>query len=86
MRDDFDDYPVIVVNWLGEGIYGQEKDGRTYISKDCFDKGTKFLASTLLEEYMHCRYGLRDESRDLQTWLFDRIITMGEEYVTGEAL
>jgi hypothetical protein len=86
LRDDFDDYPVTVVNWLGEGIYGQVKNGHISISKDCFDKGTKFLASTLLEEYVHCRYGLRDESRNLQTWLFDRIITMGEEFVTGEAL
>ena len=83
---DFDKYPVIVVNWLGEGIYVQAIDESIYISKECFDKGTKFLASTLLEEFVHNRYGLADETRDLQTWLFDRIITMGEEYVTGEAL
>ncbi len=78
--DDFDNYPVRVVNWLGEGIYGQAIDQSIYISKECFDKGTKFLASTLLEEFVHNRYGLNDESRDLQTWLFDRIITMGEEH------
>lgn len=83
---DLDNFEIIVTNWLGEGIYGQAKDGRSYISKDCFDKGTKFLASTILEEYVHNRYGLNDESRDLQTWLFDRIITMGEEFVTGEPL
>jgi hypothetical protein len=83
---DFDNHEIIVTNWLGEGIYGQAKDGRSYISKECFDKGTKFLASTLLEEFVHNRYGLNDESRALQTWLFDRIITMGEEHVTGEPL
>jgi hypothetical protein len=84
--DDFDSYEIVVTSWLGEGIYGQAKDGKSYISKECFDKGTKFLASTLLEEFVHNRYGLNDESRDLQTWLFDRIITMGEEYITGEPL
>jgi hypothetical protein len=56
------------------------------ISKECFDKGTKFVASTLLEELVHCHYGLHDESRALQTWLLDRIVTMGEEYVSGEPL
>lgn len=83
---DFDNFEVIVANWLGEGVYGRAEKGTIYISKECFDKGTKFLASTLLEEYVHCRYGFADHSRDLQTWLFDRIITMGEEHVTGEPL
>lgn len=64
----------------------QSPNGRILLSKDCFDKGTKFLASTLLEEFVHCHYDLADESRDLQTWLFDRIITMGEEYVIHEPL
>ena len=54
------------------------------IKQDEMVKGTKFIASTLLEEFVHCRYRLLDESRDLQTWLFDRLITMGEEYVVGE--
>ena len=84
--DDLESFEIIVTSWLGEGIYGQAKDGRIYLGRDCFDKGTKFLASTLLEEYVHCRYGLNDESRDLQTWLFDRIVTMGEEFATGEPL
>jgi hypothetical protein len=35
---------------------------------------------------VHNRYGLRDESVDLLTWLFDKIATMGEEHVTGKAL
>jgi hypothetical protein len=84
--DEFERYSVQVVNWLGEGIYGLAEGETMRISKECFDKGTKFLASTLLEELVHCHYGLHDETRDLQTWLFDRIITMGEEHVTGEPL
>lgn len=84
--EDLDRYPVRVVNWLGEGVYGKAADGTIVLSKDCFDKGTKFLASTILEEFVHCHYDLADESRELQTWLFDRMVTMGEEYVTGEPL
>src|SRR3954469_18725256 len=63
--DEFDRYPVEVMNWLGEGIYGKSEDERIIISKDCFDKGTKFLASTILEEFAHGNYGLADESRSL---------------------
>ena len=84
--DEFDRYPLEVVNWLGEGVYGEAKDGKILISKDCFDRGTKYLASVILEEFVHNHYNLLDESRDLQTWLFDRIITMGEEYVIHEPL
>ncbi len=83
---DLDRFPMQVVRWLGENVYGKATDGKIYISQDCFDKGTKFLASTIVEEYVHCRYGFNDESRNLQNWLFDRIITMGEEHVTGEPL
>jgi hypothetical protein len=84
--DEITKYPIEIANWLGEGINGLAEDETIRISKECFDKGTKFVASTLLEELVHCHYRLPDESRDLQTWLFNRIITMGEEYVTGEPL
>jgi hypothetical protein len=84
--DELDRYPVEVVNWLGEGHFGKAEDDKIILCKDCFDRGTKFVASTILEEFVHNRYGLADESRDLQTWLFDRLITMGEEFVTGEPL
>jgi hypothetical protein len=84
--DELPKFPIQVVRWLGEGILGQAKDGLIYLSVDCFDKGTKYLASTIYEEYVHCKYGFQDESRHLQEYLFDRVITMGEEYITGEPL
>ncbi|WP_020473619.1 hypothetical protein [Zavarzinella formosa] len=84
--DDLERYPASVVNWLGDGVYGMAKDGTILLAKDIFDKGTKFLASTIIEEFVHNHYDLRDVSRELQTWLFDRLVTMGEEYVTGESL
>ena len=79
-------FPIHVVRWLGEGHYGRAVDGLIYLSVECFDKGTKFVASTLYEEYVHCHYGFSDESRALQTFLFDRIISMGEDHVTKEPL
>ena len=80
-----DFYPVTVVRWIGQGIHGLAKDGRIYIGAECFDRGTKYVASTLYEEYTHCHHGFDDCSRSMQTHLFDRIITMGEE-INGEPL
>lgn len=74
-------YPMRFMNWLGEGVYGRAMNNEILISKECFDLGTKFLTSTILEEYVHNRYGYKDHSRELQTWLFDRLITMAEEHV-----
>ena len=80
-----DFYPVTVVRWIGQGIHGLAKDGRIYIGAECFDKGTKYVASTLYEEYTHCHYGFDDQSLAMQLHLFDKIITLGEE-INGEPL
>ena len=77
-------YPIEVMNFLGENVHGKAENGKILVSKDCFDKGTKYLASTILEEFVHNHYGLCDESRALEMWLFDRIITMAEEHILGE--
>ena len=79
-------FPILVVTWLGENIFGRADEDTVYLSTDIFDKGTKFLCSTILEELVHLQYGFLDESRPMQTWLFDRIIMMGEDHVIGEAL
>lgn len=78
-------YPVVVTDWLGEGIHGQASGDKIYISTECFDMGTKYLASTLIEEYLHLAKGYRDETRELQTYLFNKIVGMGEQ-LTGEVL
>ena len=69
------DYPVIVVKDLGEHIYGLAKDGTIYLALACFEKGTKEVTSTLFEEWTHLETGFADETRSLQTWLFDQVIT-----------
>lgn len=84
--ESLDKFPILVVTWLGENIFGRAENDTVYIGCDIFDKGTKYVASTILEELVHLQYGFQDECRPMQTWLFDRIITMGEEHVTGEAL
>lgn len=79
------DYPVIVTDKLQVGVMGAAKDNIIYIHPLCFDKGVKYLAATLLEEYLHNKYGYQDETYEFQTHLFDMIISLGEE-VNGEPL
>ena len=49
------------------------------LSDKCFIKGKHFMVSTLLEEVTHIKTGLGDETRALQTYLFDKIVTMYAE-------
>lgn len=78
-------YPITVVEDLGEGIYGLAKEDRIFIAKAAFQKGTKEVASTLLEEYVHLRTGFSDMTRQLQTWLFDELLLQSEK-AAGVAL
>ena len=62
------------------------KDGEIFLTKQAFDLGTKKLAAIILEEFVHNHFSLADETRELQSWLFERVITMGEEFVLKEPL
>lgn len=78
-------YPITVVEDLGTGIYGLAKEDRIFIAKAAFQKGTKEVASTLLEEYVHLKTGFSDTTRQLQTWLFDELLLQAEK-AAGVAL
>lgn len=73
-----DEYPVTLVNDLGPGVYGMAKEERIFMSRIPFEKGTKEVAATLLEEWAHMRTGYGDMTRGLQTWLFDQVLCQVE--------
>lgn len=72
-------YPIKTVKGLGEGVYGRAHENVIYLSEIPFQMGTKQVASTLIEEWVHLKYGCNDFDRQMQTWLFDKVISMGEE-------
>lgn len=79
-------YPIKVVESLGDGTLGLAQDGTIYIAEHVFHAGgTKMLASTLIEEYVHLRHGHKDLTRDLQNFLLDHLVSLGEE-IAGEPL
>lgn len=73
-----DDFPVIVLTTLGPSIHGMAKDGKIFLSMLPFQKGTREVAATLLEEYAHLKSGESDCTRGFQNWLFDQLLIQFE--------
>lgn len=83
---DFLDYEIMVVKSLGQSTMAlADADRRAMvISKSAFQLGTKYLLSTLIEEYTHLKTGFNDCTRQMQTHLFDTLCTMIENHVIKE--
>jgi hypothetical protein len=80
-----DYYPIKIAKDLGMGIHGLAKNRIIYIDEECFKIGTKYLASTLIEEFIHIRKGFKDETRSMQNYLFETIVHLGER-LKGEPI
>lgn len=72
------EYPIIVTDSLGPNILGMAENERIYVSRRAFMQGTKIVAGTLIEEFIHLRYKHADESRGMQNFLLDRLVSLGE--------
>lgn len=79
-RDDF-----IIVSSLGGGVFGMVRRGQILIAKGTLDLGSRFIASTLYEEWLHKNDNFEDESRNLQNYLFEKLFAMTERVVAMEA-
>jgi hypothetical protein len=79
------EYPIVVSEFLGEEVLGRAHEETIYISKRVLMMGTKMLAGTLIEEFLHLRHHLRDCERSMQNFLMDAIVSLGEQ-LTGEPL
>jgi hypothetical protein len=80
-----DEYEIVVIEHLGEGVLGRAANDKIYLSKIVFMQGTKMVAGTLIEEFIHLRHKLHDETRSMQNFLFDSLVSLGEQ-LTGEPL
>lgn len=78
---------VRVVDSLGPGTMGKAimDQGLMLIARRCFETGTKYVASTILEEHIHLTRKYADKTYEMQTYLFDQIISLGER-LGGEPL
>lgn len=72
---------VTVTETLGPDVYGlyHRTQDRIFLSRQVLDNGLTFVANTLYEEWVHMEHGLKDETRALQQFLFDRLIATAEK-------
>ena len=82
---EINNYEIVCVKGMGQGIMVRALKNKIYLSEIPFQMGTKQVASTLLEEWVHLDQDVSDFSRELQSWLFDKILSIGEE-INGEPL
>lgn len=78
-------YPIKVRSHLGDGVLGRAHRGVILVSRLAFEQGTKRLAGTIFEEYLHLSTGCVDLTYGMQNMLIDAIMSMGEQ-ATGEIL
>lgn len=76
---DLSDYEVVFVDNLGDNTYGQTYNGKIIINTSAFDRGTKILAGTIYEEYLHIHEKVGDFTRELQNHLIDRVMSLAEQ-------
>lgn len=76
-------YPVKVCEL--HGPLAQAKNGTIYLTPQLFRMGTKYLALGVFEEFLHLSEGCLDETRKMQTILFETVLSMGEK-ILGEPL
>ncbi len=84
-----DEYEIIVVESLGEGVLGQaltdNGQQKILLAHNAFSMGTKIVAGTLIEEHTHLRHGYADCSRGLQDFFLNALVGLGEQ-INGEPL
>jgi hypothetical protein len=79
MGFEIDKYPIKVVKTLGNNVLGQARKETIYLSERTFMMGTKMVTGTIMEEFLHLDRGLFDETRDMQNYLIDMIISFAEQ-------
>ena len=81
-----DKYPITIHKSLGAGILGEAHKGTILLSREAFKIGTKMVAETLVEEYIHLEHGHKDLTRGMQNLLFNTIVNLAEEHILKEPL
>jgi hypothetical protein len=71
------DYPVYVTDDLDDHVLGCVWNNETiFLARRTFLRGQNQVTGTLLEELVHRHLLLPDESRGMQNWLIDRLVSL----------
>lgn len=81
MRCDLYPDEVIVCETLGPNVYGayhKTKD-QVFLARATLDMGDAFIVATLYEEWLHKRHGFKDKTRELQNFLFHKLVSVAND-------
>jgi len=70
---------ITVVEALGDGVHAAQRDDKIYIAHSSFRENHAFLCHCVYEEWVHRDTGYHDGTRELQTYLFEKIIELAEQ-------
>lgn len=68
-------YEIKVAVFESSRTYGLAKDNTIYISDNCLDLGVQMTVEAIIEEYIHLKHGVTDESRPMQDKLIQELVT-----------
>lgn len=60
-------------------VLGEAKDGKVFLSRGLFEHGKRMVVETLLEEYVHAKKQVSDNTREMQNVLLRYVISSMEE-------
>lgn len=87
-----DDYVCKIVDELGGNALATvhrpdvTEPYTIYLSTKCMQKGCKVVAAALIEEWVHAKHDFDDYTFEMQDFLFERMVSIGEEFAFGEPL
>ena len=67
-------YEIAVAVFDNKSVMGAADEGKILISDICLERGVNDVVNTLIEELVHIRHGVKDETRDMQTALITEMV------------
>lgn len=69
------DFPIVVAVFDNKEILGAAHDGKIILSDVCLEKGVNEVVNTIIEEFIHLKYKVLDETRGFQTAIITEFIS-----------
>ena len=71
--------PVNITESLGDGVHGVAWGKEILLGRLAFEEGIDHLIIVLLEEWLHAERNLHDYTREIQTWLLNKIVSTARQ-------
>jgi len=72
-------YPMEIALFKSNKILGTADSDRILLSVEVFERGKKTVVETIIEEAIHLETNLKDETRELQDHLINRVVGLLED-------